>query len=348
MKVAICSYPMLFQAQGGLQIQVLETKSALNRLGVEANIINPSVDLLTDYDLVHVFSAINGNYRIVEIAKNLGLKVVTSPLIQPHWTKSFGRKARLIERLVGRMTNWDVRTEYHQISACLNYSDHLIALGEIERDAIKNAFLQPQEKISVIPNGIPNRFFLATPDLANRNGLNSGFVLTVATINSHKNQLATIEALEQSKWPIVLIGHALPRQREYLDRCLAHSSVSYLGGLDYENPLLASAYAAAGVFCLSSQSEVMPLSILESLAAGTPVVATKNHCMNLDGMKEVLIEVDPNNRKEIREAILFFLNNKPSIESCQAAVRRLNWDMVGESIFNCYRKTLAGNSILPS
>lgn len=129
MKVAICSYPMLFQAQGGLQIQVLETKAALNRLGVEATIINPSTDRLTNYDLVHVFSAINGNYRIAEMAKSLGLKVITSPLIQPHWTKSFGIKTRLLDRLVGKVTGWDVRTEYHQISACLNYSDHLVALA---------------------------------------------------------------------------------------------------------------------------------------------------------------------------------------------------------------------------
>lgn len=346
MKVAICSYPMLFQAQGGLQIQVLETKSALNRLGVDASIINPSIDQLVDYDLVHIFSAINGNYRIAEIAKVLGVKVVTSPLIQPHWTKNFGRKARLIERLVGKLTNWDIRTEYHQINSCLNYSDHLIALSEIEREAIKNAFLQPQEKISVIPNGIPERFFLATPDLANEKGYKSGFVLTVASINSHKNQLATIEALKKNKQPVVLIGQSLPGQREYLDRCLAHSHVSYFGRLDYENPLLTSAYAAAGVFCLSSQSEVMPLSILESLAAGTPVVMTKNHCMNLAGMKDVLIEVDPNNRKEINDAILFFLTNPPSIDHCQAAVRKLTWDAVGGAVLDCYRKNFDSEFVL--
>jgi len=340
MKVAICSYPMLFQAQGGLQIQVLETRAALNRLGVEATIINPYSDRLKNYDLVHVFSAINGNYRIAEIAKSLGLKVITSPLIQPHWTKSFGRKARFIDRLVGKVTGWDVRTEYHQINAFLNYSDHIIALGEIERLAIKDAFLQPLEKISVIPNGIPSRFFKANSDLANEKGIKSGFVLTVGTISSHKNQLATVEALERSKPPIVLIGQTPSSQREYLNSCLAHSNVNYLGGVDYENPLLPSVYAAAGVFCLSSQSEVMPLSILESLAAGTPVVATKNHCMDLGGMKDVLIEVDPNNRKQICEAILYFLSNKPSIESCQAPVRGLSWDTVGKAILGCYKKVL--------
>lgn len=341
MKVAVCSYPMLFQAQGGLQIQVLETKAALNRLGVETTIINTSDDQLTNYDLVHVFSAINGNYRIAEKAKSLGLKVVTSPLIQPHWTKSFGQKARFIDRVVGKITGWDLRTEYHQINACLDYSDHLIALGEIERQAIKDAFLQPHEKISVIPNGIPRRFFTAKPDLANQNGLKSGFVLTVGTISSHKNQLATVEALERSAPPIVLVGQTPSSQRDYLSSCLAHSNVSYLGGVDYENPLLPSVYAAAGVFCLSSQSEVMPLSILESLAAGTPVVATKNHCMDLGGMKDVLIEVDPNDRKQIREAILYFLSNKPSIASCQAAVSGLSWDTVGEALLGCYEKVLS-------
>lgn len=341
MKVAICSYPMLFQTQGGLQIQLLETVAALSRLGVRAEVINPSVDRVTDFDLVHVFSAINGNYRIAEISHALGVKVLTSPLIRPHWTKSLGKKARLIERLVGKLTNWDIRTEYHQIEACLQYSDHLIALGEAERNAIQDGFLQPKEKISVIPNGIPSRFFSASSNFANKAGIESGFVLTVASVNSHKNQLMTIEALMDKKRRMVLIGQSLPGEHEYLNRCLAHSNVLYLGALDYENPILASAYAAAGVFCLSSQSEVMPLSVLESLAAGTPVVITKNHCMNLDGMDGVLIEVDPNSKKEIDQAISFFLANPPSAESCREAVKSYTWDAVGRGIVECYRKVLA-------
>lgn len=45
MKVAICSYPMLFQTQGGLQIQLLETVAALSRLGVRAEVIvHPSIE----------------------------------------------------------------------------------------------------------------------------------------------------------------------------------------------------------------------------------------------------------------------------------------------------------------
>jgi len=68
--------------------------------------------------------------------------------------------------------------------------------------------------------------------------------------------------------------------------------------------------------------------------------------MNLAGMKNVVIEVDPNNKKEIRDAIEYFLESPPSVESCQAAVDELTWDAVGKSIFDCYKKVLANDVVV--
>lgn len=337
-KVAVLSYPMLFQRQGGLQIQILETIAALRKLGVQAELINPNQDKLVDYDLVHVFSAINGNYRLVEAARGAAKPVVISPLIRPDWTSCTGFRERFLDRLVGKLSNWHIHTTYQEIDFCLRSSDFIVALGEIEKKSITDAFGIAPEKINIIPNGIPQRFFETSPDLFVRKyGLEPGFVLCVAAINSHKNQLFLAQALQHTPYKIVLIGQCLETDRDYLARILDFSNVIYLGALDYQDPLLASAYAAAGVFCLPSRSEVMPLSVLEALAAGTPAIVTKHHCMDVSSMRQILVEVEPINHEQVQSAASRFLTNPTSPEQCRGRVSHLSWDNVARDLIKVYR-----------
>lgn len=337
-KVAVLSYPMLFQRQGGLQIQILETIAALKRLGIQVELINPNQDKLIDYDLVHVFSAINGNYRLVEAAKGVAKPVVISPLIRPDWTKYTGLRERFLDRLVGKLSGWHVHTTYREVDFCLRSSDFIVALGETEKKSIIDAFGIASSKINVIPNGIPQRFFETSPDpFTEKYGLEPGFVLCVAAINSHKNQLALVQALQDVPCKVVLIGQCLETDKNYLARLLDFPNVVYLGAMDYQDPLLASAYAAAGVFCLPSHSEVMPLSVLEALAAGTPAIVTKHHCMDVSGMHQVLAEIEPDNHEQIRLAVSQFLTDQVSSERCSSAVLHLNWDGVAWDLFDVYR-----------
>ncbi|CAL95878.1 glycosyltransferase family 4 protein [Azoarcus olearius] len=342
MKVAVLSYPMLFQNKGGLQVQIRETVAALQRLGIDARLADPVREPLTDFDLVHVFSAINGNHRMVEQARAQGLPVVVSPLIRPHWNGRLGWLARRLETLVGRLTRWNVKTEYQQIETCLRGADALIALGDVEKDSIVEAFGVAPTRVHVIPNGIPGRFFDADPTpFCTAYGLAPGFVLSVATISPHKNQLALARATAGIGRQVVLIGPQLGSERDYLDSLLAHPHVRYLGPLEYENPLLASAYAGAGVFCLPALSEVMPLSVMESLAAGTPVVMTREHCMDLSRMQGAVREVVPQDEEAIRHALLEFINEPPPATACRNAVAGYSWDAVAETLADCYREIVS-------
>ncbi len=341
MKAALLSYPMLFQFRGGLQIQILETIAALKQIEVEATLIDPNVQSLADFDTAHVFSASNGNQRIVECAKGLGIPVVVSPLIRPHWNRRLGWLARHLESVVGRLTQWNVKTEYRQIAACLENADALIALGKIEQRSIIDAFNIPAERVRVIPNGIPARFFTSEAQtFCSHFGIEAGFVLSVASVNPHKNQLAAAKATVNSGQRLVVIGPCLLTDRAYLESLKTLPHVTYLGPLDYDSPLLASAYAAAGVFCLPSGSEVMPLSVMESLAAGTPAVMTKNHCMDLTDMRSVVTEVEPTDETALRNAILSFLKQPPAKTACRESVKQFTWEAVAKAVLDCYRAVI--------
>ncbi|KAB8041584.1 glycosyltransferase [Janthinobacterium aquaticum] len=360
MRVGILSYPMLFQRDGGLQVQVRETVAAMNRLslfpnmlpvgtgprGVQVRLVDANHDRLDDYDLIHVFSAINGNVRIVEAACELGVPVVLSPLISPGWTRSAGLRAQLADRLAGRMTDWMVQTSYAQTKRALQLASLVIALGERERDAIVHGFGTVRDKIRVFPNGINPHFFSANGDLFAREiGLRQPFVLMVGAISPYKNQLGLAQALACDAGqdiPLVLVGAAAREQEPYLQQLQAMPHVRWLGALEHADPLLASAYHAASVLALPSQGEVFPLAVLEALAAGTPVVMSQQSALQLPDAGFALRQVRWDDGAGLRAAIMGLLAQPPARSRVQALVRQFSWDNVAAQIAQAYLQVHAG------
>lgn len=351
MRVGILSYPMLFQRDGGLQVQVRETLAALNRLqdhaqrSLEVQLVDANHERLADFDVLHVFSASNGNYRIVETARELGVPVVLSPLLPPSWDRASAWRARLADRLAGRLTEWMVQTSYAQTRRALQLADVVIALGEAERDAIVHGFDLPATSIRVLPNGINPHFFTANGDLFLREtGIAGPFVLVVGSISPYKNQLGLAQALAGAGVPVVLIGAAPREQQAYLQQLLDLPHVSWLGALDHADPLLASAYHAAAVAALPSQGEVFPLSVLEALAAGTPVVMTAHSALDLPDSAFALRKVRWDDGPAQRQAVLQLLALAPERLRVRALVERFTWERVAAQIADCYVQLHAGTS----
>ena len=335
MRVGILSYPMLFQRDGGLQIQVRETIAALNRLQanparpLEVQLVDANHERLADFDLLHVFSASNGTYRILETATELGVPVVLSPLMAPSWNRASAWRARLADRLAGRLTDWMVQTSYAQTRRALQLARIVIALGEAERDALVQGFGLPAQAIRVLPNGINPHFFSANGDLFLREtGIAGPFVLMVGSVSPYKNQLGLARALAGAGLPLVLIGAAPREQQAYLQQLLDLPHVRWLGALDHADPLLASAYHAAAVAALPSQGEVFPLSVLEALAAGTPVVMTSQSALDLPDSAFALRKVGWDDGAAQRQAIHELLALAPERARVRALVQRFTGERV--------------------
>ncbi len=352
MRVGILSYPMLFQRDGGLQIQVRETLAALNRLPPSAarplavQLVDANHERLADFDVLHVFSASNGTYRILETASELGVPVVLSPLLPPSWNRGSAWRARLADRLAGRLTEWMVQTSYAQTRRALQLANMVIALGEAERDALVHGFGLAAEAIRVLPNGINPHFFTANGDLFRREtGIAGPFVLMVGSISPYKNQLGLARALTGANVPVVLIGAAPRGQQAYLQQLLDLPHVRWLGALDHADPLLASAYHAAAVAALPSQGEVFPLSVLEALAAGTPVVMTAQSALDLPDSAFALRKVRWDDGAAQRLAIMELLALAPERDRVQALVERFTWERVAARIADCYFQLHAGTAV---
>lgn len=339
------SYPTLDMFTGGLAIRVRATIEALRARGVDCALINPYTDRLSRYDLVHVFGAFNGTYQIVRAGKSAGLPVVLSSVLLPPWTRWHRIVSQVCDRLLGRLTGWAVHTTFREIKSGLDLADRVIALGAPEEAMLIDAFQVDPAKIRIVPNGIAAGFFEARPDAFRaKYGVTRDFVLCTAAVSQFKNQLALIEALKDVDVDIVLVGGCDGVSLSYLERCkaLGGARLRHVGYIDHDDPLLASAFAAARVFALPSLSEGAPTAALEALAAGTPVVLTKHNSLDLKPDGAAYAEVDPYSVAEIRAAVSRALAAPPPRAICAALVEDLRWDSIAERTVAIYRECLAG------
>lgn len=341
MRVGVMSYPMLFQRHGGLQVQVAETVRALVAAGHEARLVDAARASRADFDLVHVFGSMNGNHRLVAAAKRAGLPVVLSALVAPSWSAAAGWRARLAGRLAGAISGAAVEDTYAHIRSALRHADRLIALGAAEKDAIVRGFRIAPAKVRLVPNGIGAGFFDADPGpFRAAHGIQGRFALCVGAVSPYKNQLGLARALARlaPPLPLVLIGPSDPARADYLREVLGMPGVRWLGALGHDDPLLASAYAAAAVLALPSRGEVFPLAVIEALAAGTPAVLTDESALALPDSAFALKTVRWNDPAAIAAAVAALLQRPPPRAAVSALVRELSWPRVASQIGACYEE----------
>ena len=99
-----------------------------------------------------------------------------------------------------------------------------------------------------------------------------GLIVSVARLEPQKNPLSLIRAFaaalpDQPRWHLLLAGDGSLRQAA---RAVASPRVHFLGVVDDIPELLAS----SDIFALASDWEGNPMSVMEAMAAGLPVVAT--------------------------------------------------------------------------
>ena len=341
MRVGFCSYPMLFQRSGGLQVQIQSTRRALEDIGIEARLFDMINDDFAKFDIIHVFCLAHANYAIVETARQKTVPVVISPVIHPPFSKWQRLLADLCDRVTGRLTNWTVQTTYGLNRGALHSADLVVTLGKEEQRIVIEGYGVARQKVAIVPNGISRGFFLAEPSLfVDKFGIGNDFILNVASISEYKNQLGMIAAAMPLDCDVVLIGPCSADNEPYLARCksLVGSRVHYLGPMYPDAPLLPAAYAAAKVFVLVSQTECAPISVLEALAAGTPAVLTRNNSLDLPSGAALVRTVSPRNRLEIRRAISLLLQDSPSGSVCSEAVSAYSWENTAKALKKLYSR----------
>jgi glycosyltransferase involved in cell wall biosynthesis len=195
-------------------------------------------------------------------------------------------------RVLSRRVDFPVRGSWGSRLLYADPADVILAISDGVREALVRSGV-PAHLIRLVPSGIDPRPFLAPYDrtaLRERLGVPSEavLVLQVAALAPHKSQtdLLKAAALLRERAPSIRIwvaGEGFLRdslEREHASLVLG-DFVRFLGFRRDVPDLL----RAADLFCLSSYLEGMGTSILDAMAAGLPVVATR-----VGGIPEVVAE----------------------------------------------------------
>jgi glycosyltransferase involved in cell wall biosynthesis len=168
-------------------------------------------------------------------------------------------------------------------------SDAVIAVSEADRRRMISVVRMPRERVTVIPNGIPEPHPRHAALVRSNLGIadEAPLLVQTAVLRPQKAIGTMLEAMAilREREPaarLVILGPGDPRALQ--------SRAAELGVLDVVSFIgqrddVADILAAADTGVLSSDFEGMPLAILEYMAAGLPVVST-----DVGGVPEVVRE----------------------------------------------------------
>jgi teichuronic acid biosynthesis glycosyltransferase TuaC len=182
--------------------------------------------------------------------------------------------------ITARGSDANVATRERVAGMCIRWAARraaaLIAVSTALRDVMVDRGL-PADRITVVRNGVDLTTFQPRDREAARRalGLAGPTLLSVGNLVPEKGLDLVLEALQKlgdARLLVIGAGPEEDRLRRIADALDVTSRVSWVAPVPQE--ALAQYYSAADVTVLASTREGMPNVLLESLACGTPVVAT--------------------------------------------------------------------------
>jgi glycosyltransferase involved in cell wall biosynthesis len=237
----------------------------------------------------------------------------------------------------------------------LKLADHIIAETPSVKDRLISYFGIGENKISIISSGVAIQI-CETPDKIERNkNLNDNIIiLCVGRISKRKNQFAVIRSIPKvitrhTDIKFVFIGPIIDHNyfksmQRFIDENDLASRIEFTGEISRSS--LYELYKCADVFVFPTLAEIQGLVLIEAMAFGLPVIASKIEPIRdiADLRKDSIILIDPNDPDEIADNIILLIEdaskrNLMSIRSREIA-ESFSWDEVAHKTLKLYLSVL--------
>jgi glycosyltransferase involved in cell wall biosynthesis len=267
MKVLIDHSSPFLLAHGGAQVQIEQTKHALEGTGVEVEFLR-WWDSGQHGDIIHFFGRPASEY--VDLAHKKNIRVVVGTLlgglgVRPRWK-------RLLQKMV-------IRTAQKTMPSfglarmgwkAWTTADAYIAVTRWESELMKQVFGARANRVHVVPNAVSNPFF---EQLAETRG---PWLVTTASILRVKRVIETAQAAVIAQTPYWIIGRPFSESDDYYQKfvqlCRRHSEILRYDNIMRPQNELAKIYRQARGFVLLSRWESQSLSALEAAACECPLL----------------------------------------------------------------------------
>ena len=220
-----------------------------------------------------------------------------------------------------RSIPWIVNRYYrHYIPLFCKKASNIITISNHTRNDLLKLYQIPNEKITVIPNGVSDLFRpLSTEEIIPvKKQFSDGlpYFLYVGSVHPRKNILSILQAFELLKTKHNSLSHQLviagrkawgnDELFRYLRKMSYQSQVHWYENETHET--IAKLYAGATALIYPSMYEGFGLPVLESIACGVPVITSIDSPMS-EIASDCGIMINPHNYQEIYQAMLQFATN---------------------------------------
>ena len=308
----------------------------------------PSLLRDTQGQIIHAHGFFYPSTDAAALASLLGKRpLVYTPHLQPYsvYTERGERWARAIyESTVGRFA--------------FKVAKRVIAVSEFTKDYMVNHLGVDEGKITVIPpSGVEQNGLGPHPTQSFRDtvGLNDHKVaLFVGHISPRKGlkhlvraMPAVLDAIGNVKF--VVIGPDRGEEAALIKlaaRLGTSDSLIFTGHLNHGTVM--DAYPTADVFVLPSEYEAFGIVLLEAMAAGRPVIASRvGGTMDIIQNGQTGLLVDEKDPGQLAQAIIRLLRDREAAEKLggrarEYAIGKYSWDTIVERTLQVYREALDG------
>ncbi|MCZ2844981.1 MAG: glycosyltransferase [Candidatus Bathyarchaeota archaeon] len=242
-----------------------------------------------------------------------------------------------------------IRAEKDLVRKC----HKIIASTEAEKEQLVHHYDAIPEVISVIPCGVNLRLFKSIDKRIARQELQLNdetniilFVGRIVPLKGIENLVRAMTYLKDNKFKLFIVGgddysyHEVNRLKKLSRHLHLEDSVIFLSSMDQK--ILTYYYSAADVCVIPSYFESFGLIALESLACGTPVVATDVGCMKsvIQELKTGYI-LNDNAPRNLADRISELLSRSNlNANSIRESIIKFNWSNISKAILKEYRSTL--------
>jgi len=224
--------------------------------------------------------------------------------------------------------------------------------GYSRSSALKVLELDPK-KTAVVYHGTGQHFF--EPATRSVKDLHSGlrpYVLTVSTIQAHKNYPRLLDAFaglcrdENMDYDYVFAGAIGSKgESEHIQNRVnqpdLRGRVHYLG--EVPNKLLPGLYQGASLFVLPSLLETFGLTLVEAMASGTPIVASSAGAIP-EICGEAALYFDPENTEDMISVMRQVLGNvalqKRLAANGRKRARNFSWKAAVEKMIELFERAV--------
>jgi len=280
-------------------------------------------------------------------------KEETFDLIDAHYYYPDGIAVALISKVLNipflisaRGTDINLISDYFLPKKMILWAANLASGSITVSQALKDKMIEigaDQDKIHVLRNGIDLDLFkiLNKEECKKKYGITQKALLSVGNLIELKGHHLIIEAMQQLEgFQLIIVGKGDREKKLKLlvNQLNLNDRVTFLG--EKKQPELVEIYNASDAFVLASSREGMANVLLESIACGTPVIAT-----DVGGASEVVKQKEAGvliNRsvEEIVQGVRILFDDYPKSKETRNYAEQFSWDSTVEGLEKLFGKSI--------